>query len=189
MRSRSSGGKVVVGAAHVGEHRVAAALRYLDCPQHGAHRGLDAPGDVGVPAVLGADVRGIREVVTLLESHDLLRIPLLQERVVLEVAERLRELQLLRRCQLLIAEEQHLPFEQRVPDLVSQLVVEGLGEVHAVHLGPDDLRVRLDLQAGVRPVGPVVGNPADHARTHAPRQRPGQSGLRHAPQSRRDSSG
>ena len=93
----------------------------------------------------------------------------------LELAERLRELQLLRRCELLIAEEQHLPFEQRVPDLVSQLVVEGAREVHAVHLGPDDLGVRLELQAGVRPVGPVVGNPADHAWTHAPRHRPGQT--------------
>ena len=97
MRSRRSGGEVVVGAAHVGAQRVAAALGYLDRAQHRAHRRLGAPRDVAVPAVLGPDARGVREVVALLEADDLLRVALLQERMVLELTERLREPQLLRR--------------------------------------------------------------------------------------------
>ena len=43
------------------------------------------------------DVGGIREIVALLEAHDLLRITLLQEGVVLQLTERLREPQLLLR--------------------------------------------------------------------------------------------
>ena len=45
-----------------------------------------------MPAVLGPDVRGIREVVSLLEANDLLRIALLQERMMFELTEGLRDL-------------------------------------------------------------------------------------------------
>ena len=173
------GREVVVRARHVGPQGVAAVLGHFDRAEHRAHRRLGAPRDVGVPAVLGAHAQRVGEVVALLEPHDLRRVAGRQERMVFELAERARERQLLIGGEVLAAEEQHLPFEQRVADLVADRVGRRFGEVDAAHLGADDLAARFDLQVVVRPGGPVVGNPAHHAGADAPGQRACQSGARH----------
>src|SRR4029077_19746001 len=82
--------------------------------------------------------------------------------------------------ELLVAEEQHLPLEQRAADLVAHLVVEWFGKVDAVHLGADHIRVRLDLQPLVRTINPIVGGAAQDTRSDPPCHRSSQSGLLHA---------
>ena len=134
---------------------------HLDGAQHRAERRALAPGDVAVPDVLVA--AGCR---SLLEAHDLGRLLGLRrgaradERVALEPAPVAGEGRVLLVGEVLVAEEQHLPLEQRPVELGEQLVVERIGERRRRRPGADGRRQRCEREARVRRVDPAGGRAA-----------------------------
>ena len=80
-----------------------------------------------------------------------------RDRVILELSEALREGDMLRLADLLIAKEQYLVGEQRFVDRAEQVVVrDRLGEVHAVQFRTDVRGELLDLHAVTKIDEPVV---------------------------------
>ena len=127
-------GQIVVGGGHVGVEGVA-ERRHLDGPQHRSHRGNLAEGAVAVPFVLQPDdVRVPGE-----DDHVVHRVVLLaeEELVVDDVAPATGEGGVLFEGEVLVAEEQQLPFEEGPVELLEGLVVQRLAQIGAAHLGTD----------------------------------------------------
>jgi hypothetical protein len=98
--------QLFVRQRHVRPHRVAADGWALDAAQDAAHRRRLAPGRVGVPRILVAVDRRFGSLVDLNEPG-MLRMTA-DDRMILERAEPLRECDVVRARDVLIAQEQDL---------------------------------------------------------------------------------
>ena len=128
----------VVGGVLVGEQRVTAYLGQLDCVQDGPEVRLGQERHVGVPPT--AEVEGVVRLGDDLDDLGMIG-PALDEGVGVELAEAATKGDLLFRCQLLVAEEQHVVLEERPSDLGDRLVARAVGEI-------DPLDVRTEHPGG-----------------------------------------
>ena len=129
----------LVGAVHVGEHRVAAAIRrHHRQMQDRAHRRLDVARHIGMPDLAG-DVLG-RFVG--LDQQDF-GMPLDRAPagwVDVQLAELAAEVGVLVDADLLVTKENHQVVHQRVVNLLELLVAQRFGQVDTVDLGADHWR-------------------------------------------------
>ena len=129
----------LVGAVHVGEQRVAAAVgRQLLHVEDAAHRRLGIARHVGVPFLAG-HVLGI---LVGLDDQDLrmLGAGARRGRMKVQLAEAAAERLVLLVGELLVAEKDHQIVHQRVMDLLEDLVAERPGEIDAEDLRTDHRR-------------------------------------------------
>jgi hypothetical protein len=139
--------------------RVAAVRRDDLAAQDRRRSGVDDERDVGVPAVdrppgtrerVGLDVAEIHLGLTGVDDQHLVAVVgrHVDGMAGRERAERLAEGHVLLAREGLVAEEQHLPLEQRIGELGDGRRVERLAEVDAVHLGTDDRHDRPEVEPG-----------------------------------------
>ncbi len=134
-------GERLVGRIHRGEQRVAAARRALLDVEDRAHRRLLVAGDVGVPAL----AVGARGILVGIDLHQRRIVALMRRRRMhMQVAELAPEGEMLRRGDVLVAEEDDGIFRERAVDLVHLAVRALLGhepaEIDAGNLRADDGR-------------------------------------------------
>ena len=113
--------------------RVASEGRQLDRPQDRSERRLRPPRDVRVPVV------GRPERAAGGDHEDLgLLLVLRRDGVDLEIAEAPPEGDVAGAVEaVLVAEEHHLPLEERLADLLDHRIVEVVGQLDAADLGAD----------------------------------------------------
>src|SRR5262245_15158408 len=129
----------LVGAVHVGEHRVAAAIRghHLQM-QDRAHRRLDVARDVGMPDLAGDVLGGFVGLDQQDFGMPLDRAP--AGWMDMQLAELAAEVGVLVDAELLVSKEDHQVVHQRVVDLLELLVAQRFGQVDTVDLGADHWR-------------------------------------------------
>lgn len=152
--------QVVVRGRHVRPHRVASHRRHLPQLQHGTQGRAFTEGYVRVPDVLvGGNGTG-----RLVEADHVVGITLGEQRIGLQLTPVTGELTLRVGRQVLAAEEEHLPFEERAVQLLPHRDGQGPREVEAADLRPDDAALRNEFETLVRPLPHTVRQAIQDAR-------------------------
>ena len=139
-------GQPFVRHMHVREERVAATFRHLARKQDRSERWFFAPGDIGMPGIfLTAALGSVFD-----PQHFGIGLVLRRRRVDFEFSKVARKSDMLRRGEILIAEEDDTMFEKGRPDLRYPITDIRRPQVDAQNFGPNGRRHRPDVErAGI----------------------------------------
>ena len=110
-------GQAFIGGIHIGEERVTADFGHFEGAQNRTKRGAEAPGYIAVPDILAPLAVAVMRDCQHFRVTGLLR----RKGMRLQFAECAGEGKVLFRRDVLIAEENHLPVEKRLPERGEQL--------------------------------------------------------------------
>lgn len=144
--------QVVVRGRHVRPHRVATHRRHLPQLQHGTQGRAFTEGDVRVPDVLeGGNGTG-----RLVEADHVVGVTGSEQWIGFQLTPVAGELALRVGGQVLAAEEEHLPFEERAVQFLAHRAGHGPREVEAADLRSDEAALRNEFEPLVRPLPHTV---------------------------------
>src|SRR5206468_5996899 len=148
-------GKILVSARHVCPDRVAADRGGFDAAQHCTEWRFFTPGGVAMPGIF---VMVGRRVEVLVNADQTWMIGIAAgNRMVFEIAEAPRELDMFSLADLLILKEQHLMSQQSLTDGSKQIVVaDRFGEANPAKFRTDVRREFLDAHQITKIEEPVV---------------------------------